>query len=256
MSRALWPLLAGAALLAAACSAAGPDPGAFPGSAAAAAANPPSAPLGRDDVPEASAAGAPGQETATPGDEAWAAPPLAAEQAPAPGVDAPAPRAAPGALGPASTVTSGAWRLIAPDIGLDAPIVGTGLEPDGAMAAPTDPDVVGWYYYGAAPGGLGNALMGGHVDWTDRATGRPRGAVFWRLRQLNPGSRVIFTDGVQEYVYEVTEKRRYRWDDPAGVEVLQPTADSRLTLITCGGTFDRASRTYDMRDVVIAHRVA
>ena len=63
------------------------------------------------------------------------------------------------------------------------------------------------------------------------------------------------TDGTAQAVYQVAEHRRYRFDDPAGVDVLQPTDDSRLTLITCGGTFDRASRSYDQRDVVIALRV-
>jgi len=158
--------------------------------------------------------------------------------------------------GPRIPIEAGTWRIIAPAIGLEALIIDTGLEPDGTMEAPAGPDEVGWFRYGSPPGSSGNALMGGHVDWTDRTTGRPRGAVFFRLRQLQARSLVVFTDGAQEYVYEVSEKRRYRWDDPASVDVLQPTTDSRLTLITCGGAFDSATRSYDMRDVIIAHRVA
>jgi sortase (surface protein transpeptidase) len=158
--------------------------------------------------------------------------------------------------GPRIPIEAGTWRIIVPDIGLEAVIIDTGLEPDGTMEAPAGPDEVGWFRYGSPPGSSGNALMGGHVDWTDRTTGRPRGAVFFRLRQLQAGSLVVFSDGAQDYVYEVSEKRRYRWDDPASVDVLQPTTDSRLTLITCGGTFNSATRSYDMRDVIIAHRVA
>ncbi len=151
---------------------------------------------------------------------------------------------------------SGTWRLQIPDIGVDSPIVAVALESDGALGAPAGPDVVGWYQAGASPGGPGNALLDGHVDWTDRTTGIPRGAVFWSLRQLGAGSDIIFTDGVTAIVYQVVEKRRYRGDDPAGADVLQPTDDSRLTLITCGGTFDRSSRSYDQRDVIIAVRTA
>ncbi len=123
------------------------------------------------------------------------------------------------------------------------------------MAAPPDPDVLGWYRYGGQPGGAGNALIGGHVDWTDRTTGIPRGAAFFRLRQLNPGNRITFTNGATEVVYQVAEKYRFRDNDPGAVRVLQPTTDSRLTLITCGGAFDRTTRSYDQRDVIIALRV-
>ena len=131
-----------------------------------------------------------------------------------------------------------------------------GDEADGALGAPTGPDEVGWYQFGPAPGNQGNVLLDGHVDWTDRTTGIPRGAVFYQLRSLGVGNQIVFTDGTAQAVYQVAKHRRYRFDDPAGVDVLQPTDDSRLTLITCGGTFDRASRSYDQRDVVIALRVS
>ncbi|MSQ09486.1 MAG: class F sortase [Dehalococcoidia bacterium] len=169
---------------------------------------------------------------------------------------APEPEPEPAFDGPRVPIEAGTWRIIAQDIGLEAAIIDTGLEPDGTMEAPAGPAEVGWFRYGSPPGSSGNALMGGHVDWTDRITGRPHGAVFFRLRQLQAGSLVVFTDGAQEFVYEVSEKRRYRWDDPASVEVLQPTTESRLTLITCGGVFNSATRSYDMRDVIIALRVA
>ncbi len=156
---------------------------------------------------------------------------------------------------PLGGVAPAGWRLLIPEIGVNSPIVDVGLDPDGAMAAPPDPDVLGWYRYGGQPGGAGNALIGGHVDWTDRATGIPRGAAFFRLRQLNAGSRVTFTDGATEVVYQVAEKYRFRDNDPAAVRVLQPSNDSRLTLITCGGLFDRTTRSYDQRDVIIALRV-
>ncbi|MSQ28413.1 MAG: class F sortase [Dehalococcoidia bacterium] len=144
------------------------------------------------------------------------------------------------------------WRLIIPDIGVDAPMVSVGFDKDGAMGAPEGPVEVGWFRYGVAPGQRGNALLDGHVDWSDRQTGVPRTGVFWRLARLSVGNPVIVRSGGQEFTYVVTEKRRYRWDDPEGVSVLQPTSDSRITLITCGDVFDRSTRNYLMRDVVIA----
>lgn len=147
------------------------------------------------------------------------------------------------------------WRLRIPAIGVDAPIVALGLDSDGAFAAPETPDVVGWYRHGPAPGQTGNVLLDGHVDWTNRQTGVPFGGVFYSLSRLGVGQQIIVTDGAQEVVYAVSERRRYHWLDPGGVSVMQPTNDARLTLITCGGVFDRASRSYDQRDVVIARRV-
>ena len=144
------------------------------------------------------------------------------------------------------------WRLVIPDIDVDAPMVSVGFDNDGAMGVPEGPVEVGWFRYGAAPGQQGNALVDGHVDWTDRQTGIPRGAVFWHLARLSVGSMVIVRSSDREFTYAVTEKRRYRWDDPEGVSVLQPTTDARITLITCGGVFDRSTRNYSMREVVIA----
>ena len=148
------------------------------------------------------------------------------------------------------------WRIIIPQIGVDTSIVSVGLEPDGAMGAPETPDVVGWYRHGPSPGRQGNVLLDGHVDWTDRTTGIPRTGVFWGLAKLPVGSEIIIVDDTGEYVYQVAEKLRFSWDDPQGASVLQPTADARATLITCGGAFDRATRSYALREVVIARLVS
>lgn len=168
---------------------------------------------------------------------------------------APQPERPPASPLPPSPAEAEGWRIVIPDIGVNAELVPVGLEPDGAMGAPEDPFVVGWFQHGPIPGQRGNVLLDGHVDWTNRQTGVPFAGVFWSLTKLEPGSRVSFVFGDMEYVYEVEEKKRYRWDDPEGASVLQPSDDSRVTLITCGGVFDRASRNYLARDVVIARRV-
>ena len=145
------------------------------------------------------------------------------------------------------------WTIDIPSLHIRSEVVAVGLEDDGAMQAPSGPDEVGWYQFGPTPGQQGNVLLAGHVDWTDRQTGRARVAVFWSLARAPVGSEVVFSDGTNDYVYYVAEKYRFAWDDPAGVSVLQPTDDYRLTLITCGGNFDRSTRSYNMRDVVIAY---
>ena len=170
--------------------------------------------------------------------------------------DAPAAVSEQAKAAPPPVAAQGAgWRIIIPQIGVDAPIVSVGLDSAGAMGVPRGPDEVGWYQYGPRPGQPGNVLLGGHVDWTDRQTGIPHGAVFWYLAKVPLGGEITITDGQRTYTYVVFEKRRYQWEDPAGVSVLQPTSDSRITVITCGGVFDRATRDYSMREVVIARLV-
>lgn len=139
-----------------------------------------------------------------------------------------------------------------PRLGVNALIVPVGLDPDGAMSAPSGPFEVGWYSPGAIPGGPGNVLLDGHVDWTDRQTGVPFGAVFWRLRELGQGDDVYMTSGDKQYRYTVEKVVTVSWDDPAGAQFLQPTATPTATLITCGGQFDRAARNYSHRVIVVA----
>ena len=145
-----------------------------------------------------------------------------------------------------------AWHIAIPDIGVDASVVPVWADTNCGMGVPDRPDVVGWYAPGPLPGARGNALLDGHVDWTNRETGIPFTGVFWELGALRPGAQVIISDGVNEYTYLVTEKRRYYWDDPQGASVLRATAQARITMITCGGIFDRATHNYSMRQIVIA----
>jgi len=209
-----------------------------------------------------SGAGAPvgGTDIAAPAHPSEETGPASAAPEPGVGPDPEAPggwTVPPPPLSPTAVAPLGeGWRVLIPDIGVDAAMVSVGYDADGAMGAPEGPDEVGWFRYGVAPGKAGNALLDGHVDWTDRRTNQPRTGVFWNLARLRLGSHITVVSGGRKFVYAVAEKRRYRWDDPEGVAVLQPSADARITLITCGGVFDRTTRNYSMRDVVIAHLVS
>ena len=132
-----------------------------------------------------------------------------------------------------------------PGIQLDAPVVPLGLEPDGAMAAPSDPDTVGWYMFGPGFGSPGNMILDGHVDWCGRLR------AFGLLNRLRPGAMIPVgdADGLTiEYVVQ--------WSSLVDVNAA-PVADifaqgpsEEITLITCGGTFDYASRQYLSRLIV------
>jgi LPXTG-site transpeptidase (sortase) family protein len=140
-------------------------------------------------------------------------------------------------------------RIAIPTLGIEAPIVPVGLEEDGAMAAPADPDTVGWYEFGPGIGGAGNAILAGHVDWGGSLR------VFGLLRWLEPGDEIVVSDADGAgLTYRVVWSHMVDAESSAVDEIFAQGPAEELTLITCGGTFDRASHQYLSRLVVRAVR--
>ncbi|MCL8012784.1 class F sortase [Streptomyces sp. AS02] len=143
-------------------------------------------------------------------------------------------------------------RLDIPALDVRAPVVATGLDQRGAIDAPPYERAgdVGWYAAGVKPGAAGAALMVGHVDT------RTRPAVFHRIGALRPGAtvRVLRDDGtVAEFTVEnVRVVARDRFD---AHQAYGARRDGRaeLRLITCGGTFDRTTRSYTANVIVSAY---
>jgi hypothetical protein len=143
-------------------------------------------------------------------------------------------------------------RVDIPDLGVQAPVVARGLDGQGALDPPPldQPGVVGWYAAGVEPGAAGTALFVGHVDT------RTRPAVFYRLGSLRPGAtvRVARDDGrVAEFTVEDVEVlARDHFDARKAYGEREP-GRAELRLITCSGTYDKASRTYSANVVVSAY---
>ncbi|MFB8104548.1 MULTISPECIES: class F sortase [Streptomyces] len=139
-----------------------------------------------------------------------------------------------------------------PSVGIDAPVVRRGLDKDGAIDPPPYdlPQTAGWYGKGTEPGAEGPALLVGHVDTETRP------AVFYGLSAVRPGEKVkvVGEDGsVAEFtVDDVQVVTRERFD---AKKAYGPRVDGRaeLRLITCGGTYDKKSRSYTANVVVSAY---
>lgn len=142
-------------------------------------------------------------------------------------------------------------RLLIPRIGVDAPVVVVGVDGNGVMQSPKGPEEVGWYNFTSQPGFGGNAVFSGHVDYRNYGP-----AVFWELRNLRPGDlvEVRLADGTS-YTYAVVRADSYKASEAPVGEIVGPTPRESLTLITCGGTFDRGVRQYSHRLVVRAERL-
>ncbi|MBK3566477.1 class F sortase [Streptomyces sp. MBT62] len=143
-------------------------------------------------------------------------------------------------------------RIDIPDLAVQAPVVNRGLDPQGAIDPPPfdQAGVVGWYGNGVRPGAAGTALMVGHVDTETRP------AVFYKLSTLRPGRtiRVVRDDGkVADFtVDDVRVLTRAHFDAQQAYGTRQ-SGRAELRLITCGGTFDRADRSYTANVIVSAY---
>ena len=136
-------------------------------------------------------------------------------------------------------------HLDIPRIGTHATVVPLGEEDDGTMAAPSDPDTVGWYELGVGVGAPGNALLDGHVDWGGRLR------VFGLLRLLQPGDTFQITDADGNVLtYSVSWIRLFEADTAPLDDIFEQTANEEVTLITCGGAFDPVAHMYVSRWVV------
>jgi len=112
---------------------------------------------------------------------------------------------------------------------------------------PSNGTDVGWYTFSAVPGTAGNAVMSGHLDTATSPT-----AVFTRLKELKQGDPVSVIENGKRTDFEVFWSKSWP-DDAAPLPLILGNAPSpTLTLITCAGTFDRASRNYNQRLVVRA----
>lgn len=138
-------------------------------------------------------------------------------------------------------------RLRIPSIGVDAPVVPVGLEADGSMEIPGATEV-GWYEPGVRPGSTqGSAVLAAHVDYG----GQP--GAFFDLRSLPEGAEVFVVgpDG-HELRFVVDGRLQVDKEELPVEELFRSAGPPTLTLITCGGSFDRSARHYDDNIVVRA----
>ncbi|MER5770228.1 class F sortase [Streptomyces sp. NPDC001985] len=143
-------------------------------------------------------------------------------------------------------------RVEIPSLGISAPVVPRGLDAAGAIDPPpyARARTVGWYGAGTQPGARGASLLVGHVDTETEP------AVFYSLSTARPGAEVRVTraDGsvARFTVDDVQVFGRERFD---ARKAYGPRHSGRaeLRLITCGGTFDRATGGYTANVVVSAY---
>lgn len=135
-------------------------------------------------------------------------------------------------------------RLVLASIDVDTEVKEGGVVAgkDGELEWETLPFVATTYPILGPIGAPGNAVISGHV-----VTLR-EGNVFRNLYKVGLGEPIDVYTANSHFTYVVEEVLLVA---PNAVEVLAPTRDARLTVITCAGTFDPRTRTFSDRLIVI-----
>ncbi|GAA4849463.1 hypothetical protein GCM10023201_46990 [Actinomycetospora corticicola] len=146
----------------------------------------------------------------------------------------------------ASTPTS----LSVPSIGAESSLIETGQNADGSLQVPalSNPMQASWYDKSPSPGTLGPAVILGHVNGDGKA------GIFYRLKDVKAGDQVMVKrqDG-QTAVFTVSNIDTVPKAAFPAEQVYADTPDSQLRLITCGGVFDPAAKSYEANVIVYAN---
>ncbi len=130
-----------------------------------------------------------------------------------------------------------------PSIKVSTKVVSAGVVKNarGELEWETVPFVAAHYADTSPAGARGNAVISGHVVTLYE------GNVFRNLYRAEFGQliEVETADGV--FTYEIDDIRLV---SPGAVEVMAPTADARVTLITCGGEFNPRTTQFSHRLIV------
>lgn len=123
----------------------------------------------------------------------------------------------------------------------------------GAIAVPKSTSYAGWYTGSSRPGEDGATVMVGHVSGY-----YPGAGVFGKLKKIAAGDTFRVTMGDDRvFSYRVEDMRTYPKDSVDMIAAMKPIASAKagLNLITCAGTYDSKSETYDQRLVVFAVQI-
>lgn len=181
----------------------------------------------------------------TSGAAGWAVSSGTAARPDAPsGAEQVASRGTPGSLGIRATRPA---QVRIATIDVTAPVVPMGLNKDQTVEVPHHPGDVGWYSLGPAPGEAGSAVLLGHVD----STSGP--AVFSRLKSIRIGAEVdvVRVDGSMAR-FDVVSIATYPNERFPAQRVYRNHGRRSLTLVTCGGAYDRSRGGYQANVVVYA----
>lgn len=143
-------------------------------------------------------------------------------------------------------------RIIISKIGVNARVKPLGTKSSNELKAPNNIFDAGWYQGSAKPGGNGAMLIDGHVH------GPTKKGVFYNLPKLVPGDIISVERGDGTiFKYGVVKTQKFdknSVDMASAITPVEPGVPG-LNLITCTGSLDSASSTYNERILVYTSQI-
>ena len=142
-------------------------------------------------------------------------------------------------------------RLKIPEINVDALVESVGIIANGEMGVPRGSNNVAWFNLGPSPGEIGSAVIGGHYGtW-----GTGKSAVFNDLSKLKIGDKILIEDkNGSTTIFVVHEFKSLDDNEDATSVFTSNDGKAHLNLITCSGKFDKISKSYPSRLVILSDK--
>lgn len=142
-------------------------------------------------------------------------------------------------------------RIMIPKIAVSAELEYVDITLSGAMGAPKNPVNAGWFALGPRPGEKGNAIIDGHYGWKNNIA-----AAFDNLTKVAVGDKIYVEDERGYVTVFIVKKTQVFGEKDSASPVFNSKDDkAHLNLITCGGVWDKAAKSYSTRLVVFADLV-
>jgi LPXTG-site transpeptidase (sortase) family protein len=141
-------------------------------------------------------------------------------------------------------------RIKIPALDVDSKVVPVGINPDQSMEIPSNIANIGWYEAGPSPGDpFGSAVLAGHRDGAEAARG-----AFYNLGELDRGDVITLATRSKKLKFSVTrteilDKHTFALRSQ---DIFASDGPGVLTLITCGGDYDRSLGGYQANVIVTA----
>ncbi len=138
-----------------------------------------------------------------------------------------------------------------PSIKAEGFIQQVGADKNNQMVVPDNVHMAGWYTGSVLPGADGLSILDGHVH------GLYAKGIFYNVSKLKTGDRFSVTFGdksVKNFMVKKVQTTTVEEADTA-LYVRDNSIAKQLNLITCGGKYDKAAKTYDARVIVVAEAI-
>lgn len=138
-----------------------------------------------------------------------------------------------------------------PSLSVRAYLQSVGVDQYGLIAVPNNVHLAGWYINSVKPGKEGLSIITGHRD------GATIGGIFRNLEKLKKASKISieYGDGSMED-FEVVDLKTLSIEDAYDFMYSRVEGvNAQLNLVTCGGKWNKETKTYEKRIIVRAKGV-